>query len=143
MKYKIILFLVVSFFVQEVKSQVFKSDWSDFTSVKYIVEFAENKTTYASLNNIGELHFKSRIDSSKFIIYYVFNTEEITDAFENADLVEQIQSCVRDTDVAYFRYQNYYYLMTPWQNCENTNDLLFTDLPQEIINFISVKRSRK
>lgn len=108
MKYKIIFLFVVSFFFQEVKSQDFKSDWNVFSSEKYNVEFSEDKTTYASLDNIGELHFKSKIDPSKFIIYYVFNREKITGAFESGDTAEQIQSFVQiiEKDTAFFFIKN-------------------------------------
>ena len=142
MKLKLVVLVMLTFFIQESNSQVFKPDWEFFSSDKYAIEFKENSTTYASLDNIGELHFVSKKDATKFIVYFVFNTEKINKEFEDGDYEEQRLSCIhlRPTDFAYFLYQKYYYLMSPWQNCENTNDLLFTDLPKEIYNYISVKR---
>ena len=129
---------MLTFFVQESNSQVFKPDWEFFSSDKYAIEFKENSTTYASLDNIGELHFVSKKDPPKFVIYFVFNTEKINKEFEDGDFEEQRLSCIhlRSAEFAIFLYQKYYYLMNPWQNCENTNDILFTDLSKEIYNYI-------
>ena len=142
MRLKILLLLIFTGFIQESNSQVFKPDWQFFTSDLYNVEFKQNITTYASLDNIGELHFVSKKDPSKFIIYFVFNREKITTDFEDGDYVEQKLSCIhlRPTEFTIFLSQKYYYLMNPWQDCENTNDILFIDLPKEIFNYIMVQR---
>ena len=142
MKFKLLVLLIFIGFFQESNAQVFKPDWKFFSSDKYNIEFKENITTYASLNNIGELHFVSKKNPSKFVIYFVFNTEKINKEFEDGDYEEQRLSCIhlRSEEFGYFLYQKYYYLMSPWQNCENTNDILFTDLSKEIYNYISVKR---
>ena len=142
MKNKLSLILILTYFIHDANSQVFKPDWQFFSSDKYAIEFKENSTTYASLDNIGELHFVSKSDPTKFIIYFVFNTEKINKEFEDGDYEEQRLSCIhlRSAEFAIFLYQKNYYLMNPWQNCENTNDILFTDLSKEIYNYISVKR---
>lgn len=125
-------------FIQGSNSQTFKPDWKLFKSDKYTIEFKENITTYFTLENIGELHFISKSNPKKLVIIYVFNAEKITTQFINDDADEQtINSCVRvaKSILSTFYFKKYYYLITPWQNCEISNDPIFNDLPEEIFNY--------
>ncbi|WP_432673046.1 hypothetical protein [Flavobacterium sp. SM2513] len=139
MKYILAFSLLITCYLQEVNAQVFKSDWDTFKSSQYTIDFKTNITTYFSIDNIGEIHFTSKSDASKFAVFYVFNAEKITEEFINDDMTEQVtNSCVSlpGGALSSFYYEKYYYLLTPWQNCEITKDVLFTDLPQEVFDFI-------
>ncbi|CAM3968078.1 hypothetical protein FLAN108750_02230 [Flavobacterium antarcticum] len=139
MKNKLSLLLILTYFIQDANAQVFKSDWKLYSSDKYTVEFKENITTYFTLDNIGELHFISKSDPTKFVVFYVFNAEKINGKFISDDADEQtINSCVRvaKSTLSTLYFKKYYYLVTPWQNCEISKKSIFNDLPEEILNYI-------
>ena len=78
MKFKLSLFFILTLFIQDMNGQVFKSDWDNFESEKFNVDFQTNITTFYGLDTLGELHFQLKSDPSKFIIFFVFERRDST-----------------------------------------------------------------
>lgn len=139
MNYKIILLLVVSFFFQEVKSQVFKLDWSDFASDKYLIESNDTITTFYGTDSVGELHFILKSNTSKALIIFVFPRNKTMEEFDLLFSNETNRtSCVNvnNGSLSVLYYKEFVYLVSPWQPCYIANDSAFNTLSEELWQYI-------
>lgn len=138
MKFSLFLTSILTLLVQNTNAQVFKSDWNNFESEKFNVDFQTNVTTFYGLDTLGELHFQLKSDPSKFIVFFVFERSKITEEFQSARFDESYLSCIRLADGVYetYMYKQFQYLLSPWQNCETLSDVSFKGIHEELFNFI-------
>lgn len=138
MKFQLFSIFILTLFIQKMNGQVFKPDWNTFTSEKFTLDFQTNITTCYELDTVGELHFQPKSDPSKFIVFFVFERSKIPEMFDFPCINELSISCVRLTDGDYgtYLYEDFQYVLSPWQNCETASDDSFKGIHEEIWNFI-------
>ena len=142
MKFQLFFISIVLCLVQNSTAQDFKTDWNAFTSRKYTLDFTTNSTTYYGTDTVGEMHCKLNAEPSNFIVYFVFQRNKTMEEFRNLfNKNEELYNCVNlsKIETSELYYEQFAYLLSPWQPCDVVNDSAFNDLSKELLEFIISK----
>lgn len=136
---QLLLILILTLLVNGVNAQAFKNDWAKFESTRYTVKVSPKSSVYLNTKTLGEIYFYSKSDSTEAVALLVFPRAVIDDenfTKKSSDLAKK--SCVRlqGEEVVAFVAPDYYYLLSPSQNCETPRKKEFESLAKEIFDWI-------
>jgi hypothetical protein len=131
---------MLTFFLQDVNAQLFKTDWDNFTSERYTIDFNSEITAYYGTDTEGELLFKLTADPSKYVVLFVFKRNKSMEEFNSlfsGDGEDYTCVSINNGSLSTLYHKQFVYFVSPWQSCEIANDSKFDDLSAELFQFIS------